>query len=232
MSEHWYYAQNGQRVGPITLAGLQQLVVSGRLGPMDMVQGAAQPHWLSARDVPGLFPQPAPPVPPPTQPAAIPAATPPVAASSPSKAPWHHLSHGLWLLVVGLGLGALKWWGCLPEDWRTPWDPNPAARITREVANANPVPITAYDLEREYRANEVVANERYQGKVLEVTGTITLIQGGDSGLFAPKPCLYLGGIQCVFRDESALKQVATGQLLSVRGKCTGRRRIDYCSVRK
>ncbi len=52
----WYYAQNGQSVGPISQAELKGLVASGQVKPDDQVWHESMANWAPARKVPGLMP--------------------------------------------------------------------------------------------------------------------------------------------------------------------------------
>jgi hypothetical protein len=74
----WYYAVQGQPVGPATLEQLQLLAASGRLLPTDLVWQEGTPGWVAARSVERLFSA----APPLALPAAVPVAKeapPPVA---------------------------------------------------------------------------------------------------------------------------------------------------------
>lgn len=51
----WYYARGKQKIGPVTLAELQQLVAGGQLGPADMVLRVGASKWGPASAVPGVF---------------------------------------------------------------------------------------------------------------------------------------------------------------------------------
>lgn len=52
----FYYAQNGQRFGPLALKQLQELVASNQVRPEDMVWRDGMAQWVAAREVPDLFP--------------------------------------------------------------------------------------------------------------------------------------------------------------------------------
>ncbi len=52
----WYYAKNGQKIGPIESAQLRSLAVSGQLGPDDMVLQEGRQQWSKASSIKGLFP--------------------------------------------------------------------------------------------------------------------------------------------------------------------------------
>jgi hypothetical protein len=48
----WYYAQNNQQLGPVTLDALRQMVAGGQVGPADLVWTQGMAQWLPARSVP------------------------------------------------------------------------------------------------------------------------------------------------------------------------------------
>lgn len=100
---------------------------------------------------------------------------------------------------------------------------------TKEVADnaasssSAVVEVTAKQLYADYEANEVNADDKYKGKVLHVSGTISTIGkdvldtpyvefAGDSGL----------GVQCMFDDAGALGSLKKGQQLAVRCKGDGK----------
>ncbi|MCI0455597.1 MAG: DUF4339 domain-containing protein [Gemmataceae bacterium] len=56
MADQWYYAKNGQQLGPVTRGTLQDLATSGQLAPADLVWTEGMPAWAPARHTPGLFP--------------------------------------------------------------------------------------------------------------------------------------------------------------------------------
>ncbi|MCI0455464.1 MAG: DUF4339 domain-containing protein [Gemmataceae bacterium] len=51
----WYYARNGQAVGPVAFAELQRMASAGQLHPSDHVLQAGTQDWVAAGGVPGLF---------------------------------------------------------------------------------------------------------------------------------------------------------------------------------
>lgn len=99
---------------------------------------------------------------------------------------------------------------------------SPARHSAPEV-----IEISATDLYSAYEANQVAADQKYKGQLLEVTGVITSI-GRD--IFGT-PYIVLGsgdewevwGVQCTFpsRYESWLAKLEKGQQVTVTGKCTG-----------
>lgn len=127
---------------------------------------------------------------------------------------------------------ALKFFGCLPEDISTPFDKQAKARVAAEVSVARAVPIGADALAQEYRANPITADEKYKGKVLQVTGTITQIRAGSTGPFGSRPVVHLGSIRCEFRSNAMVQNLATGQSVTIRGKYESGGLIRYCMIRR
>jgi hypothetical protein len=143
----------------------------------------------------------------------------------------HHTGMGV-LVLFGALCWALKSNGCLPEDMATPFDSNPKARIAKQVAESSAVQVSAETLTRDYRANEVAADKEYKGKVLAVTGRITQIRGGSSGLFGSAPIIHLAAVRCEFKDNAQIEHLSTGQFVTIRGKCQGRGVFRYCILCK
>jgi hypothetical protein len=56
----WYYAKDGQALGPFDLARLREMVSDGALGPADLVCAEGASEWVAARTVSGLFASPPP----------------------------------------------------------------------------------------------------------------------------------------------------------------------------
>ena len=50
--DNWYYAQNNQQLGPVTLEALRGMVASGQVGAADLVWTQGMSQWLPARSVP------------------------------------------------------------------------------------------------------------------------------------------------------------------------------------
>jgi uncharacterized RDD family membrane protein YckC len=50
--DSWYYAQNNQQLGPVTLEALRGMVASGQLGAADLVWTQGMSQWQPARSVP------------------------------------------------------------------------------------------------------------------------------------------------------------------------------------
>ncbi len=58
----WYYAKDGEAVGPFTFTQLRELVVAKTIGTADLLCQEDGTDWIAALAVPGLFP-PSPPLP-------------------------------------------------------------------------------------------------------------------------------------------------------------------------
>lgn len=52
----WYYAKGGTQHGPVTDAELRHLAASGGIGPEDHVRRDGESAWVTAAEIPGLFP--------------------------------------------------------------------------------------------------------------------------------------------------------------------------------
>lgn len=227
MANQWFFVKDGRRLGPYSIQRIRQLAASGVLQPTDMVQDGVTLKWLSAQDVPELFtPRFAPAAPVPASDVAAPKAAP--------RAPWSgpKLPAVVAIFIAGLFLFCLKQLGCLPQDLDIPlFDRNPKARIAKEVAESQAILVSAEQMARDYQANEITAQRKYEGKVLEVTGRISTIRSGSTGRFASKPILMLGVIRCEFTSAAQLESLSAGQVVTVRGKCIGRRELAYCSIK-
>jgi hypothetical protein len=113
----WYYAQGGQRSGPVSTIRLRQMASAGALQPNDLVWKQGLADWISAREVDGLFDRS---LPPPLPISAAPAhpgfASPdafhrPVYANSPPVAVtpelWNPGAAGMWSLIFSWAFGSL-----------------------------------------------------------------------------------------------------------------------------
>jgi hypothetical protein len=60
MTEQWYYAKNGQQLGPVGTEVLMRLASSGQVQPTDLVWKEGMANWAPARTVRAIFPEPAP----------------------------------------------------------------------------------------------------------------------------------------------------------------------------
>jgi len=56
MADEWFYAKNGDRIGPLTTARLREMAKRGQLLPTDLVWREGQAAWKPANKFVGLFP--------------------------------------------------------------------------------------------------------------------------------------------------------------------------------
>ncbi len=138
------------------------------------------------------------------------------------------------LFTVLLLGGGLRYVGCVSEDTPTLFDKRPKERIAKEIAEADAIRITAEAFGAEYEANEIAADQKYKGKVVELSGKILSIHAGSSGPLGSKPSLSLHGrllgIKCEFMANEQLQSLTTGQMVTVRGKCSGRSQLQFCQL--
>jgi hypothetical protein len=57
MGDEWYYAKNGQQMGPVSTEVLTRLATSGQVQPNDLVWREGMPNWAPARTVRAIFPE-------------------------------------------------------------------------------------------------------------------------------------------------------------------------------
>jgi hypothetical protein len=82
VAQEWYYAKDGEKLGPITAAQLKALASSSELAPSDLIWREGMPEWTPASKAKGLFPQQGEPPPLPSEKAGPP--PPPADAGPPS----------------------------------------------------------------------------------------------------------------------------------------------------
>jgi hypothetical protein len=61
MAEEWFYTNNGQQMGPVTVDVLRDMAAGGGLQPSDLVWTDGMSAWVPATAARGLFPASAPP---------------------------------------------------------------------------------------------------------------------------------------------------------------------------
>ena len=103
--------------------------------------------------------------------------------------------------------------------------------------DSNPsVIITASKLYKEYNSNEIAADEKYKGKIIEVTGVIRDIGNDimDNAYITLVGDEYFGDIQCYFNEKSVVAKLSKGKRITVIGSCSGLMinvQINNCIVR-
>jgi tRNA_anti-like len=83
--------------------------------------------------------------------------------------------------------------------------------------------IDADSLYQQYQANEHVADQKYLGKVIEVSGKLSEIQhSGSSEIWILSPQTGGGGINCqLFAGTKPDPEPKSGDVVTVKGRCTG-----------
>lgn len=246
MADNWYYTQDGKtKIGPLTFAVLQQLAASGVLQPAHMVrQDGGDPRWSQAKTIPGLFLT-TPVQPPPAIPIQVvpqtgaPPHQPPVAIPvQPSPESTGSLASNF---VLGFSVtDVLQTWGKGWTKFKTWFLARPKAQRWGIVAlpfvfivlccgglngfkgssgggGASTIKVQASDMIREYKSNEAAANAKYQGKTVDVSGTIKRITQ-DFVELEGWGDFELVTVDCHF-DRSVLAQFRPGRQVTVGGTC-------------
>lgn len=109
--------------------------------------------------------------------------------------------------------------------------PSSGGTTATNSANSQPVEaikVTAAELSADYKANEVAADAKYKGRLVEVSGIVDTI--GKDILDTPYIAFAAGQydiidrVQCMFSksDEPVLAAVAKGQRITLRGTVSGK----------
>ncbi|NNK82709.1 MAG: hypothetical protein HKO92_06275 [Flavobacteriaceae bacterium] len=93
---------------------------------------------------------------------------------------------------------------------------------TGSLQNVKPdIVITADQLYMDFNKNEILALKKYEGKVIEVTGKVIMVQQTDSisnVLLSSEDALF-GGINCSFNKLEDNLQKET--VVTIKGQCQG-----------
>ena len=83
--------------------------------------------------------------------------------------------------------------------------------------------VTSKTLYKEYNNNEIAADEKYKGKIIQVRGTIRDIGKDimDEAYISLIGDDFFGDVQCFFPDKSYLLNLKKGQRVNVIGYCDG-----------
>ena len=114
-------------------------------------------------------------------------------------------------LFVIIAFGSLDEFENLDQSPKVPSDSNPS------------VTISASKLYKEYNENEIAADEKYKGKIIEVTGVIRDIGNDimDNAYITLVGDEYFGDIQCYFNEKSVVAKLSKGKRITVIGSCSG-----------
>jgi len=91
-------------------------------------------------------------------------------------------------------------------------------------SNTNPVlTVNSKNLYNDYNNNEIAADDKYKGKIIQVKGTIRDIGNDimDEAYVTLVGDEFFGDVQCFFSDKSYLVDVKKGQNINVVGYCDG-----------
>ena len=129
----------------------------------------------------------------------------------------------LFLFII-IGFGSLDEFENLDQNPKVTSDSNPS------------VTISASKLYKEYNENEIAADEKYKGKIIEVTGVIRDIGNDimDNAYITLVGNEYFGDIQCYFNEKSVVAKLSKGKRITVIGSCSGLMinvQINNCIVR-
>ena len=227
MADQWYYASGGNRLGPVPFAQLRQLAAGGRLQPTDLVWQAGTPNWVPASSVASLFPPAFTQAPPGGFTSPPPGFSPhpqpgfPTAPPAKSKLPWilggvaalGLVCCGVPVACFGLtGLGIKK-----QQDDQG-----------KKVEQEKPIEASASDILQAYEDNEVRANDKYKGRVVQITGTIDRIREGHVVFLARGGFTKVHEVDCYFEDNerSSLASLSQGQRVAIKGLCDGKGAFD------
>ena len=127
-------------------------------------------------------------------------------------------------LFIIIGFGSLDEFENLDQNPKVTSDSNPS------------VTISASKLYKEYNENEIAADEKYKGKIIEVTGVIRDIGNDimDNAYITLVGDEYFGDIQCYFNEKSVVAKLSKGKRITVIGSCSGLMmnvQINNCIVR-
>ena len=127
-------------------------------------------------------------------------------------------------LFIIIGFGSLDEFENLDQSPKVTSDSNPS------------VIISASKLYKEYNENEIAADEKYKGKIIEVTGVIRDIGNDimDNAYITLVGNEYFGDIQCYFNEKSVVAKLSKGKRVTVIGNCFGLMinvQINNCIVR-
>src|SRR5579872_5904136 len=83
--------------------------------------------------------------------------------------------------------------------------------------------ISADSLYRQFQADERTANEKYLGKVIEVSGRLAEVEhSGNSEIWILSPQPGGGGVNCqLFSGTKVDPEPHSGDMVTVKGRCTG-----------
>jgi hypothetical protein len=127
----------------------------------------------------------------------------------------------LWVVLIFSVVGALT--GGSEHTAST----GSAPEAAEAEAAAQAIKVTSTELSNAYKANEISADAKYKGKLVEITGTVDNIQKDimDTAYvtFALGQYEIVHQVQCYFnrKNEGQLADISKGDRLTVRGTVDG-----------
>lgn len=128
----------------------------------------------------------------------------------------------LFIFVVG-------WFGEEPTTSSTSNKSNGSSNITAtENPTPSPIVLSAVDLVQEYDDNEVKADTKYKGKLVEVSGTVKdigVVFGSTYVTLSSGEEFSISDVQCFFESESEIEKVSELQKeesVTLRGTVDGK----------
>ncbi len=115
------------------------------------------------------------------------------------------------LFFILIAFGSLEDFESLDESTKITSDTKPSLKVS------------AVKLYNDYNANEIAADEKYKGKIIEVTGIIRDIGNDlmDNAYITLVGDQYFGDIQCYFSEKSVVASLSKGKRITVMGSCSG-----------
>jgi flagellar basal body-associated protein FliL len=104
------------------------------------------------------------------------------------------------------------------------------------VEELPPIEVTVSELVSAYREDTNIANNRYKGKLVQVTGTVGKIEepwvqlGSEKGTGGGGVGLLQVRIQFSNQDKNKMATLTKGKRITVQGKCTGKGAGDTIEV--
>ncbi|MBP6688146.1 MAG: hypothetical protein KA160_09840 [Lacibacter sp.] len=93
-------------------------------------------------------------------------------------------------------------------------------KSTQSIEQSQAVPVNAADIFRAYRENEQAASERYNGKVVAVTGVASAIsvnrQGQKVIMLQTDDLMF--AVNCTLEKDADIKE---GNIVTLKGICSG-----------
>ena len=115
------------------------------------------------------------------------------------------------LFFISIAFGSLEDFESLDESTKITSDTKPFLKVS------------AVKLYNDYNANEIAADEKYKGQIIQVTGIIRDIGNDimDNAYVTLIGDQYFGDIQCYFNEKSIVAGLSKGKKITVVGNCSG-----------